>query len=162
MPRTAPTINGTPLYKVLSISWIDSTGDKRTDSYQFPAAVTDAALEALVAAAAADSNANIYSVRVGDVYASLPDTGDALNEVRPSLFSNIVFLAKTPLNQSDNFYIPAPLDDNFVPTTDDILSGALGATMAAWLAALNTGGGTFEIISGRYTERREVNKSVSL
>lgn len=159
MPRTAPTVNGTGTFKVLSISYIDSSNDKRTDSYQIPAAATDAQVEALVVAIAADSNANIYKVRVADVYNSQPDTGDALNEVRPSLHSNIVILAKTALNDSDNLFIPAPKDDNFVPTTDDILSGALAASLAAYLAIKGAG---WEIISGRYTERREVNKSVLL
>lgn len=160
MPRTAGTVDGTPLYKVVSFRWIDSTGDKRTDSYQFPAAVTDAQVEALAAALAAESNAVLYDIRVQDAYASLPDTGDALNELRPSLFSNIVILAKTPLNDSDDLYIPAPLDENFIPTTDDVLSGELATVMAAFLACKNAGGAAFEIISGRYSERREINKSI--
>lgn len=160
MPRTAGTIDGTPLYKIVSLKMIDSTGDKRTDSYQFPAAVTNAQIETFVAALAADINANIYDVRVQDAYSSIPDTGDALNDLRPSLLSNIVVLVKTPLNESDDLYIPAPMDDNFIPTTDDPIVGELSATMAAFLACKNAGGGAFEVVSGRYTERREINKSV--
>lgn len=160
MARTAPAINGTPTFKILSISYIDSSGDKRTDSYQFPAAVTNALMEAFVAALDADINANIYKLRVHEVYADLPDTGDAVNGLRPSLFSNIVVLVKTPLNDSDDLYLPAPEDDNFIPTTDEPIVGNIAATMAAFLACKNAGGGAFEVVSGRYTERREVNKAV--
>lgn len=160
MPRTAQTVNGTPLFKIASFKWMDSTGDKRTDSYQFPAAVTNAQIEALAAALAADSNAVLYDIRVTDSYAALPDASDATNEIRPSLFSNIVVLVKTPLNESDDLFIPAPLDDNFIPTTDDPIVTELSASMAAFLACKNAGGGAFEVISGRYSERREVNKSI--
>lgn len=160
MPRTAGTVDGTPAYKVVSFKWMDSTGDKRTDSYQFPAAVTNAQIETLAAALAADSNAVLYDIRVQDAYSALPDAGDATNEVRPSLFSNIVVLVKTPLNDSDDLYIPAPLDDNFIPSTDEPIVGELADSMTAFLACKNAGGGTFEVISGRYTERREVNKAV--
>lgn len=160
MPRTAQTVDGTPLYKVVSLRWMDSTGDKRTDSYQFPAAVTNAQIEAFAAAIVLDSNAVLYDIRVTDSYSALPDSGDALNETRPSLFANIVVLVKTPLNESDDLFIPAPLDDNFIPTTDDPIVGELGDTMTAFLACKNAGGGAFEVISGRYTERREMNKSI--
>lgn len=160
MARTAPTVNGTPVYKLVSFRWMDTTGDKRTDTYQFPAACTAALIETLAAALAADSNAVLYEVDIKEAYAALPDKNDAVNSPRESLFQNIVVLVKTPLNDSDDLFIPAPEDDNFIPNTDDPIVGSIAPTITAFLACKNAGGGTYQSISGRYSERREINKSI--
>lgn len=167
MPRTAPAVDGTPIVKAVSLRWIDVSGDKRADSYNFPAAVTDAAIETWVAAMAAASNANLYEVIVGFAYSDLPDPDDATNATKESMFDNIVIAFKNPLKQLVDMFLPAPIADTLIDNgsgdSDEIdpTSVELSAAMAAYLTLINTGGGTYEAVSGRFTERKEVNRKVN-
>lgn len=161
MPRTAPTVNGTPQFRTISNRWIDFSGDKRSDSLQTPAAATNAQIEAYAAALAADSNASLYAVVVEDHYNSVPDKSNAVNEPKDSAFDNIVFLAKTAANLSQRGFIPAPIAGNFVEGTDTInpASTELAAVFTAFLALVGAG---YSIVSARYTERREINEAVNI
>lgn len=168
MARTAPTVSGTPVLKQVSLRWIDVSGDKRADSYTFFPAATDAQIEAFAAAMGAGSNANLYEVVVQDAYSDLPDANDATNATKESLFDNIVILAKNALKQTDDLFIPAPiaamLIDNGAGDSDEIdpTSVALNDIITAFMALRNVGAAaTYEVVSGRYTERKEVNKKVN-
>jgi hypothetical protein len=161
MARTAPVVNGTPLYRNLSLSWIDASGDLRTDTIQLPVDATNAEMEALAESIADVSNASLYKITVGDVYNSVADKSDAVDAVKDSVYDNLVILAKTALNASSRVFIPAPEGALFVPGTDQIDPGNvdLGLVLTATLAAL---GLTYDIVSIRYTERREINESVKI
>ena len=161
MARTAPAINGTPIYKTLSLSWIDASGDLRTDTIQLPVAATDAQMEAIANTVEDVSNASLYKITVGEVYNSIADKDDAVDAVKDSVYDNLVILAKTALNASSRVFIPAPEGALFVPGTDQIdpSNADLAAVLAAMLAAL---GVTYDVVSIRYTERREINESVKI
>lgn len=158
MPRSAPTVNGTPTYKRLSISYIDFTGDERSDSLDIPAGTTDALIEALVASIAPIINADLFRVTVAEVYNSVPDSSNALNQPRSSVYDNLVFLGKDPTNASIRGFLPTPVDSLFITNTDEIDPNnlALGGYLTAMLAIYPT----FSFVSGRYTERREINERV--
>jgi len=168
MPRTAPVIDGTPLYKDVSLRWIDVSGDKEADNYTFPPTVTAAEIEAFADAMGDASNANLYEVIVKDVYADLPNVDDAVEATKESIFDVAVLGAKTPTKLYQNLFVRAPIDALLVDvgagSTDIIAAGAaeLVAAMDAWLVLLNKAAAGYEVISGRYTERTEINQKISM
>lgn len=158
MPRHAPTVNGTPTYKRLSFKYIDTTGDERSDALQIPTATLDADIEALVSAIGAIVNADLYAVEVNSVYNSVPDSTNALNQPRASVYQNLVFLAKDALNETVRGFIPSPVDSLFITGTDEIDPNNLA--LGGYLTAMLTIFPAYQFVSGRYTERREINERV--
>jgi hypothetical protein len=158
--RTAPTVNGTPTFKRVSVSYMDVSGDKRSVSYPIGNADTDAEVEALVAALQAGSQATIYRVSVEDVYNSVEDSGNAEAGSRDSVYDNVAVLAKSSANVSRNFFLPAPDPSIMLGDQDQVDPGSteLGAIFTAYLAV----SATFSILSARYTERREINQKINI
>lgn len=158
--RTAPTVDGSPTFKVVSITYYDYTGEQRSDSYQVDAAATEAQIEALVAALQAATNGTIWRVRVQDVYNSVGDSSNADEAVWEEITSNLVILAKNAANDSYDWYIPAPTNDMFIEGTEQIdpSSTLLAAVMTA-LLALKSG---FSVVSARFTSRRDVGTKVNI
>lgn len=165
MPGTAsaPTVDGTPLYDKVSIHYVDASGDTRSDSIQIDPGTTDAQIQTMVGLIQGNSNASIYKVERTAVYGSIPNPSNALAEVYPSVYDNIVLLFKTPTNQSQNVFIPAP-DGDIMPADSDVPDvAALIPTNVAIINVLE-GLGTVEwgAVSARFTERREKNQRVML
>lgn len=161
MARTAPAINGTPTYKLVSLRWIDSSGDLRSDSIQLPTASTDAQIESIADTFSDISNASLYAVHVAAVYNSVADKDNAVDAPKDSVYDNLAILSKTALNATARFFIPAPEAGVFVAGTDQIdpTNADLAAALAAILAPL---GVSYDIVSIRYTERREINEAVKV
>lgn len=154
--RTAPTVDGTPPLKLASFRWIDYTGDKRTDSYIIDNGATAAEIEALASNLVGNGQASLWSVVVQDVYEGVMNKANALTGNRGSLFSNIVLLFKDSTRRSDDLFIPAPKETNFIDGTDTPDQTELDGIIAAFLTLK---AGSFGLVSGRYTERTEINKS---
>lgn len=161
MARTAPEVNGTPTTKLISFRFIDAQGDTRAVSVRaLPANATNANIESFADAMGAMTNANIYQIVVEDEYTSVADSSTAANAPIVSSRSNIVVSAKNAVGDLKNTFIPAPDSALFIPTTDTPNVDALFTPIfTAYLALLGTG---FEIVSVRYTERREVNEKVKI
>jgi len=161
MPRTAPTVDGSGTRKSISLRWIDANNQKRADTLILDQASTNAQIEAIVAAMAAASNANIYEVVVSEVYADVPNSGDAIEEPRESARDNIVILFKNAATADGrDYFVPAPLDTLFAGGTNivDVTDPLILAVRDALDAAL-TG---YEPVSVRFTERRKKNPSRSI
>lgn len=158
--RTAPTVNGTPTWLTLSITMYDYTGQQRTDSYQIDADATDAEIEAIVVAQQALMNGTIWRVTVGQVYNSVGDSSNALEEVWEDRKDNVVFLAKDSMNNGFDWFVPSPVNAMFTEGTENIdpTYGATGTLLAAILA-VKTG---FSIVSGRFTHRRSIGSKVNI
>ena len=157
--RTAPTIDGSPTFKRLSIKYIDFSGDERSTAIRIDAAATPAQIEALVAAANAASNANPFQVTVSEVYAGDPDVVVGMNEVFSSVFDNVVIgCGDVTVNAQQQGYIVAP-QGSLIPTGDtvDTSNGNYTAFRDALLTLL---GGSYAAKTARFTERREKNDSV--
>lgn len=161
MPRTVPAIDGTPNRKDISVRWIDANNLKRSDTLYIDADATNAEIEAIIAAFAAASNANIYAVEVQEVYADVPNAGDALDNARNSVKDNVVFLFKNAtLNAGRDYFIPAPLEtlflggSNMLDTTDPLLLAVRDALDAVLV--------NFEPVTVRFTERRKKNTASSI
>lgn len=157
--RTAPTVNGTPTYKRLSVTLYDYTGEQRTDSYQIDAAATDVQIEAIVAAIQAISNATIWRVSVSEVYNSVGDPSNATEEVWEEVSSNVVLLAKDTSNAAQDWYVPAPENGIFIDGTENIdpTNVDLGTLLTAILAVKSG----FSFVSARFTSRRDIGSKIN-
>jgi len=157
--RTAPTVDGTPPWQNVSFAFIDSSEDKRSISGQFPPGTTAAQIEAIAAALQTRSNASLYEVRVTAAYSSQPDVGNADAVAHISVFDNVVMLFKDQANHSQDFFIPAPTTDvqptdSDTPDTTELLPLGLVITNALEQGTTDD----WQVISARYTERREKNQ----
>lgn len=160
MPRTAPTVDATPNYILLSIRYIDADGEKRADSFQIDGDSTVTEIDAYIEALGDMTNANLYEVRLQHVFAALPSAAAATEALRESVHDNLVILMKNNSNQSQDAFIPAPLETLLVDgTSNPDPSDALWTPYFAALAAIR---GFFTPISIRFTERREKNPSVPI
>lgn len=161
MPRSAPTVDGSPNLKKVSMTFVDRSNDQRSVSMYVEGAATAAQIEGLVAAAAAASNANIFRVEVSDVYNSPKVASQALAAEENSVYDNIVLLMKESDNPAGmDAFLPAPKRALFVGDSDNVDNVA--ALYTAWRdAAVLVGLGTLVPISVRYTERREKNEATS-
>lgn len=157
--RSAPTVNGTPTFKSVSVTIYDYTGEQRTDTYMLDAAATDVQVEAFIAALQAITNGTIWRVRVQDVYNSVGDPSNADEVVWEEASSNVVLLAKTAAELSQDWYIPAPNNDLFLEGTENIdpSNADLGTFMTAILA-MRSG---FSFVSARFTSRRDIGTKIN-
>ena len=162
--RTAPIVDALSAnmtFKQVSIRLMDWTGDFRTDTYRLIPAVTNDQVEALVAAVAALTNATLYEVKISEVYTSVADSTNALEEVWENAKDNLVVQSKKPTGESQRVFIPAPINAMFIEQTDQIdpTFAALGTLLAAWDAAVDA---EFEIIGAHFTSRRDINQQVKI
>lgn len=158
MPRTVPTVDGTGNFRQVTIKTIDANNGKRSDTFMVDAAATDAEIEALIAAQAAVSNANIYQVKVSMVYNSVPNPGDATEAPLLSVWDNIVLLMKDSANNSQDWFIPAPIDAALVAGTKN--PNPANALLQAYRDAVDAVmASAYEPVSYRFTERSKKNPS---
>lgn len=157
--RTAPAVNGTPNYKRVSVTVYDYTGEQRTDSYQLDADATVAEIEAFVTALQATTNATIWRVQVSDVYNSVGDPSNALEEVWEEASSNVVLLAKNASNASIDFYIPSPINAMFIEGTESI--DPSNASLASLLGSILPMKDGYSFVSARFTSRRDIGTKIN-
>lgn len=159
MARTAPTVTTTPTYVQVSFRFIDANGQLDAFSYiTTPARATAAAVEAAAVALGAASNANLYEVNINNVTGITPSLASAVEQPRESVKDVIVELWRdNTTRQTQEVYIPAPLDSLFVVDTNDPDMGI--AEAAAVEAAFNTLlPASYDPISFRFSEHKGVNK----
>lgn len=160
--RTAPAVDGVPVFKLVSIRYIDFTGDKRSVSLQAFTAVTPAMIEAMVAATVPGSNASIYEIRVTDIYPGVALATNALEAVWENVNDNIVLQFKDPVSGfSLRNYIPSPVEGWFVNGTDNI--DPANTEFIAWKTTTNV---VLDVpyfpIGVRFTPRKDNNPSTPL
>lgn len=157
--RTAPTVNGTPSFIVVSLTFYDYTGEQRTDSYQLDADSTNAEIEAFVAATQALSNGTLWRVQVKQTYNSVGDPSNAQESVWEEASSNLVFLAKDVMNNAEDFFVPAPINSVFIEGTENIDPTA--QAIIDYLAAILPMRSGFSFVSARFTSRRDIGTKVN-
>lgn len=108
--RSAPTVNGTPTKRVLSVSFYDADEGDTTVTFQIAAAATDADIEAYVAAAQAGTNSSIYDVSITESYQGIGLASNALADDYVSVKDNVRFSNKNVATGAYiRAYLPAPL-----------------------------------------------------
>lgn len=159
--RTAPTVDGTPTYKQVSLHFMDYQGKKRSVAINVDAATTEAQVEAYAAAAQVLSNATLYDISIADKYDSNEDSSNASEEVWNSVKDSLVTQCKEPTGNSKRGFIPAVIDDVFIETTTSIdpTNTDLGNYYSALLALCPAG---YEVIGSRFTQRRQINEQVKV
>lgn len=159
--RTAPAVDGTPNWKVVSITVYDYTGEQRTDSYYLDADSTDAEIEAIVDALQDTTNATIWKVSVSDLYNSVGDPSNATEAVWEEASSNLVLLLKSAtVEKGFNFFIPAPANAMFIEGTENI--DPANASLAALMTAILPTRAGYSFVSARFTSRRDVGTKINL
>lgn len=161
MPFDAGIIDASPDRVILTLSYIDVNGQPRTDSYDVPAATTDAELNAFAAAQGAASNASLWSVQKTTVFAPAPPSkSNATDSVDDSVKDNIVVLFKNNANLAVDVFVPAPLEEELIAgtvnpdPTNTLLAAVISTAEAIWDA--------YNPVSVRYTERRQKNRATKL
>jgi|SRR5215207_821613 len=162
MPRTAPTYAGTPVYVIVSYRFIDANGNKTSTSYITTAArATTAAIEAMAAALAAASNANLYDIVLESHTDGAASTSTAIEESRESANDYINTLVRDPASRkTQEVSIPAPLDELFLAGTNTVDSSNV------LYQAVNTAADTllptaYVFISARFSQHRKLNEKVN-
>lgn len=161
MPRTSPTVNGTPTYNLLSIRLIDYTGDRRSVSLVIPTGTTDASIEALIALVGDHTHASIYAVERSLVYSGDASKSNATQGNHSSVYDNVVVLFRNnATRQTQDMFVPAPTEDLFIEGTDQPDMDLLGALFEIASATETViGAAAYNPISARFSERREINQS---
>jgi len=165
--RTAPTVDGTGTYRRAVIRTIDESGDQKSDGVRFPVTATNAEIEAYVAAYQAVSQASVFSVIVEETYSAVEDKNDAATGTRDSVYDVLNVLTRNATGDSKSVVLRAPEPGVMIANSDEIdpTDVALGTFLTAAVALLNGGAGgagTYEAISIRFTERREINERIKL
>lgn len=159
MPRTAPAITGAATGVLVSWRYIDANQSLGSFSLRTTVALaTGALVEAVTAAIAAASNASVYEVVIGTFWGTTPNSVDAVDESRPSVYDNIVELFKDIASgAAQDAFIPAPIDALFDTGTQIVsldsdefiaFSNAVNALLPA----------AYVPTSVRFTERRKTYK----
>lgn len=153
MPRTAPTFDDTPNYRILSLRMIDISGDKRAEGFEISPTALAADIEAFVAGYAARTRANIYAMWDSQVY-NVPAAASAATSgaKSDSVADGINFLYVSNTNQSEDVRLVAPIDTLMVGDTDTVDPTA-AALFNALVEPLLTG--TKVGVTAQYTERKE-------
>lgn len=165
--RTAPTIDGAPASKLISVRWIDASGDSRSDSYRVLTAASALIIEALIAALQAGSNASCWSVTVTEEYFGAKDKSNGVADAgkSESVHDQLAFSLKhvsDPDKRVKRLIFPAPIGSMFVAGSDtlDPTSAEIIAGLAAILPAI--GVASWDTVHGTYTEKTEVNEKVPI
>jgi len=158
--RSAGTVDGTPLFKMVSFKWIDYQGDRATTTVPFAPDATAAEIEAVAAVLQAGSNASLWGIDVADNYDGAMLRSNALEAVRESADDYIVIHYKNATTRSDfRLSLPAPLGTFFVEGTEtpDPAAVVLTNILAGFAAGLPSG---FVPTTVRLSEHREINETV--
>lgn len=161
MPNDVPSVTqGSPLYRLWSLRFIDADGALRSVPIEMKAAPTDAEINAMLNAVGAGSNASAYALVVEDYYGAEPLQSNATNAVHVSTKDAINMLYKDLANRkSQTLYVPSPKDVMFVADTDtpDPQTTELAAIITAMNAVLPA---TQNLISLRFSQRSKLNERV--
>jgi len=160
MPNDAGAVDATPTRQIYHLSYIDSDGQIRTDSYDMPSDASDAEMNALTAAVGAVTTASLYQIGITKWFAvGVAARGNADNVPNDSVHDNLVILMKNAANGSFDFFIPANLETAtmYEGTTQPDTANPLLEAVADALIAIHGG---YTPYSYRFTERRKKNRSV--
>ena len=160
--RTAPTVNGTPLFIGMTIHTVDVSGDLFTDYLRIDASATVADIEAAVVAYQNATSASVWKVSLCEEYEGEldPDNADAVfragiqNGVNMLMRSGTDFaitprlVSPVPATMQGNQDIPLLVDQLGNPTP-------LGDLVTAYLVIINGSSGTFALENVQFTSRRE-------
>jgi len=154
--QTAPTMVTAATYRLISIHFVDASGDVWTESFRTPIATTAAQLDTLIADIQERSNASIWRVDDQLIREGAAAKSNATVLPRSQSVFDTVFLTFKNIATSvtQRIYIPAPLEVTLVAESDTPNNTDLADVATAAAVVLGAG---FVWQSSRYTEHREIN-----
>jgi hypothetical protein len=159
MPRTAPTYTGTPGYVIVSFRFIDANGNLTSTPYITTLArATTGNIEAMAAALAAASNANLYDIVLETHTDGARVSTTALDAPRESANDVIITLVREPTSRkTQEVTIPAPLDSIFTADTN-VIDTANTDYQDVNTAANALLPDAYTFVSVRFSEHRKINQ----
>lgn len=155
---TAPLLTAAATYRLISIHFVDASGDVWTESFRTPLATTGAQLDALIADIQERSNASIWRVDDQLIREGAAAKTNATKLPRSESVFDAVFLTFKNIgtNVVYRIYIPAPLEATLLDETDTPNNTDLADVATAAGVVLGAG---FVWQSSRYSEKRETNEA---
>lgn len=160
--RTAPTVDGTPLFKLVSFRWMDYTGDKWSQSIPFAPDATAAEIEAVAVVLQAASNATMYGIQVTDDYDSTAIKSNAVEATWENAKDQLVIHYKNVTTRADfRLNVPSVKNELFIEGTDnpDLADVAFTNLLAAFAATVPAG---FAPVTVRFSKHRDINQSTPI
>jgi len=153
---TAPTMVTAATYRLISLHFVDASGDVWTESFRTPTATTAAQIDTLIADIQERSNASIWRVDDQIIREGAAAKTNATILARSQSVFDTVFLTFKNISTSvaQRIYIPAPLEATLLDETDTPNNTDLADVATSAGVVLGAG---FVWQSSRYTEHREVN-----
>jgi len=154
--RTAPTVGGSPNKVLITLSVIDASGDKYSDTLTLLSTPLDADIEAYVAGYQAITQTSVYNVGVSLNYEGDADPDNAETDQRNSAKDGINLLWKdfTAL-KTQSTRVVAPVPEVMQGNQDIPL--LTYADMITYIAETGDILTAYALQSAQYTERRERN-----
>lgn len=155
--RNAPTVDGTPNFRIASFSFIGAREDRKSISFPFAGDTTDLELEAIATALQAGSNGSMWRIQVTDDYSAVPIVSNAVDAQYSSLQDNVLISYKNPTTRATEFfYVPAPIASMLLAGSEEVdtADATFTALLAAIAPALPVG---MSPVTTRFTEHREMN-----
>jgi len=160
--RTAPTVDGAPALKRVSLGWIDDDGDMKSYSFYCDGASTAAEIEGYADSIVPASNASLWSIEVSEVYEGIAIKSNADSAPEDSVQDVILVTYKNPTTkQTFRSYVPAPKTAMLV-TGSEVVDTA-DALFTAWLAGVSAilpAG--YSPVTARFNKHREINESIGI
>lgn len=160
--RTAPTIDGAPNFKMLSVSYYDVGDDEKTITVPIDAEATAAEIETVIDGLVPASNATIWRVQVTEDYTGAKLISNAVNAVQNTVQDVINVHYKNPTTRADfRLVLPAPLHTMLVANTEkvDTTDALFTGVLAAFAPVVPAG---FAPTTARYSQHREGNESTPI
>lgn len=155
---TAPTMVSAITYRLISIHFVDASGDVWSESFRTPSATTAAQIDTLIADIQERSNASIWRVDDQLIRQGAAAKTNATTAPRSQSVFDAVFLTFKNIATSVAFriYIPAPLEVTLLDETDSPNNTDLADVATAAAVVLGAG---FVWQSSRYVEHKETNEA---
>lgn len=160
--RTAPDVSVAAVATILSLSFIDSVGDIRTESVRLVGVPSGAAMEAYVAAVAAATTSSLYRVDISYTYEGARTVQNTTADGRFSADDKVrITMRDTTLGITKRHYVPAPVAELFEANSENIDTAAVTFTnLTTAIDAIEPASWNFSTVA--FTEHSESNSPQSL
>lgn len=155
--HTAPTFASAATYKIMSVTFIDASGDEWTGSLRVAVGATAGQLDTLLADIQARTNASNYKTELSEVREGARVKANATILARSQDVHDAMLMTfkNVSTGASQRLYIPAPLEavfeapTNDVPNLTDLSDVGTGAVVVL--------GAGYSFLQARYTKHKDLN-----
>jgi len=157
--HTAPLFTAAATYKIMSMTYIDASGDEWTGSIRVATATTAAQMDTLLGDIQSRTNASNYKTELSEVREGARVKANATVLARSQDVHDAMLMTfkNVATGATQRIYIPAPLEATFEATTNDTPN-------LTDLADVGTGavvvlGAGYAFLQARYTKHKDLNQA---